>query len=225
VWCGSSFLGAADPVIKPFVRKPLRNDAGKQIIFLMINIAILSLLTLATLDPSIEVGDIDKHRLKPFAVEGKATILFFLSTECPISRFYATEIQAICRRFAIGGAHCRLVYEDLPLTGSAVREHLKEFGYQGIPAIVDGSGDIARLTGASVTPEAVVIDRGSTIRYRGRIDNFYADLGKGRRQATIHDLTDALEAVLAGRDVLNPETAAVGCYIVPPEPPKTKETK
>ena len=68
-----------------------------------------------------------------------------------------------------------------------------------------------------MTPEAVVIDSRGEIRYRGRIDNFYADLGKPRQQVTARDLRDALDAVLAGRTVPNPETRALGCAIVPPD--------
>ena len=51
------------------------------------------------------------------------------------------------------------------------------------------------------------------MKYRGRIDNQYAALGKPRRVVTVHDLRDALDAVLAGRPVANPETEAFGCFI------------
>jgi hypothetical protein len=76
---------------------------------------------------------------------------------------------------------------------------------------------MAKQAKATVTPEAVVIDSKGETRYRGRIDNFYAALGKPRQQVTAHDLRDALDAVLAGRPVPNPETKALGCYIVPPD--------
>jgi thiol-disulfide isomerase/thioredoxin len=175
------------------------------------------ILSLAVLDPFVEVRAIDNRLVKPFQVEGKAGILFFLSTECPISRFYATEIQRICKQYGDRGVGCRLLYEDLPIEPGAVRQHLNEFGYRGIPAIIDSTGNLARQTGASMTPQAVIIDKAGEVRYRGRINNFYADLGKPRRRATVHDLIDALDDVLAGRKVLYPETAAVGCYITPPE--------
>ena len=54
------------------------------------------------------------------------------------------------------------------------------------------------------------------IRYRGRIDNGYADLGKPRQHVTSHDLRVSLDAVLAGRQVPAPETDALGCYIADP---------
>jgi hypothetical protein len=93
---------------------------------------------------------------------------------------------------------------------------MREHRYSGIPAAVDRSRVIARRANASMTPQAVVVDRAGEIRYRGRIDNFYAALGKPRQQVTEHDLRDALDAVLSGRAVPKRETEAVGCYIVDP---------
>jgi hypothetical protein len=96
-----------------------------------------------------------------------------------------------------------------------MRKHLTEYRYGGMPALIDSNRKIANRAHATVTPEAVVIDSRGEIRYRGRIDNFYAALGKPRQQVTVHDLRDALDAVLAGRPVPNPETKALGCTIVP----------
>jgi hypothetical protein len=162
---------------------------------------------------AITVSILQIAGFRPFEVEGKAQVLFFLSSECPISRFYARQIQRICRDYAGKGVACGLVYEDQHVGVAELRTHLDEFGYRGFRAAMDSTGAIAKRAGASVTPQAVLLDRQGSIRYRGRIDNFYADLGKPRRQATVHDLQDALDAVLSGREVLHPETEAVGCYI------------
>jgi hypothetical protein len=142
-------------------------------------------------------------------------VLFFISTDCPISSSYAPEMQRICRDYAAKGVACTLVYEDLKLDSEAVRKHLAEYGYRGIPAVIDGDRKIATRAQATITPQAVVIDPRGNIRYRGRIDNLYAALGTRRQQATVYDLRDALNAVLAGTPVAHPETKALGCYIVP----------
>jgi len=178
---------------------------------------LLSGLALAAVDTSVQVQDVNGARFRPFATEGKAAVIFFLSTECPISRLYATEIQRICASYRSRGVRCSLIFEDLPLAPAGVRGHLIEFSYRNIPAAIDETGSVAKQAGASVTPQAVIVDGSRRIRYRGRIDNFYAELGKSRRQATVHDLTDALDAILAGRIVLNPETNPVGCFITFPE--------
>jgi hypothetical protein len=180
----------------------------------MMNLVFLALLAVSS---SFEVRDVFGHAFKPFRIEQKAQLLFFLSADCPISRFYAQEIQRICREYAAHGVRCGLIYEDLPVDAAGIRAHLDEFGYRGIPAATDGTGQIAAQVNATVTPEAVVIDRAGEIRYRGRIDDFYADVGKPRRAATVHDLRDALDAVVAGRAVAHAETTAFGCFIVSPD--------
>jgi hypothetical protein len=151
-------------------------------------------------------------------------VLVFVARDCPISNGYAPAIQRLCREYASRGVRCTLVYEGRENTPSAIREHLQEYGYSrlrppgyggqtDIDTIADGEGRIARRAGASVTPEAIVVDTRGAIRYRGRIDNRYAALGKPRRHVTSHDLRDALEAVLAGRPVARARSTALGCYI------------
>jgi len=152
-----------------------------------------------------------------FRPPGKARVLFFIASDCPISNSYAPEIQHLCGDYAARGVSCSLIYEDVGMDPSSMQKHLRDYRYAGIPAIIDGRRRIANRARATVTPEAVVVDGRGEIRYRGRIDNFYADLGKPRQQVTAHDLRDALDAVLAGKAVPNPETKAWGCYIVPPD--------
>jgi AhpC/TSA family len=169
-----------------------------------------------------EILDVTGHPLNPFEPAGVANVLFFIATDCPISNSYAPEIQSICRDYAGRGIECSLMYEDVDLAASSrqldesVRKHLQEYGYTRIPAVVDRARTIAKRAKASVTPQAVVVDRTGKIRYRGRIDNFYAALGKTRRQVTEHDLRAALDAVLSGAVVPKSETEALGCFIVDP---------
>jgi hypothetical protein len=158
----------------------------------------------------------------PFAPAGKAGVVFFVATDCPVSNSYAPEIQRVCRDYGPRGVGCSLIYEDVDLHPTSarldqqVRAHLQEYGYAGVPAAVDRDRAAATAARATITPQAVVVDRNGDIRYRGRIDNLYAALGKRRRQVTSHDLRDALDAVLSGRRVRNPETEALGCYITDP---------
>jgi hypothetical protein len=115
-----------------------------------------------------------------------------------------------------------LIYEDVDTHPSParldqqVRSHLNEYGYSGFTAVVDRARVAATHAKATITPQAFVIDRSGEIRYRGRIDNLYAALGKTRQVVTSHDLRDALDAVLAGGKVPHPETEALGCFITDP---------
>ena len=159
------------------------------------------------------VRDIDGRPLEPFAVSQKANVLLFVTSDCPISNGYAPVIQQLCTQYGKRGVSCSLFYEDAAIEPAGIRKHLSEFGYRGLTAAIDRDGVIARQAAATVTPQAVVVDANGQVRYSGRIDNKYVELGKQRRVVTEHNLKDALDAVLDGRPVANAETPAVGCYI------------
>ncbi len=182
-----------------------------------LNIIFWSGAALALGAASVQIRAIDGQVLNLFRPQGKANVLFFVASDCPISNSYAPEIQRLCGEYGSKGIGCSLLYEDVEVNAASVRKHLDEYRYRGIPAAIDNERKIAGRAGATVTPEAVVVDDKGEIRYRGRIDNFYAALGKPRQQVTVHDLADALDAVLAGKNVSTPKTHALGCYIVPPD--------
>ncbi|HEY7498474.1 MAG TPA: redoxin domain-containing protein [Vicinamibacterales bacterium] len=168
------------------------------------------------------VRALDGRDVRPFEPSGAANVLFFVATDCPISNSYVPEIQRVCRDYGARGVSCILIYEDVdtPSSGSRlddlVTTHLRDYRYENITAIVDRTRRVAKEAGATITPQAVVIDRAKDVRYRGRIDNFYAALGKPRQQVTERDLRNALDAVLAGTPVPKRDTQALGCYIVDP---------
>jgi AhpC/TSA family len=179
-------------------------------------------LAQSTHGKGLPVRDINGRVLTPFAPAGRANVVFFVATDCPISNSYAPVIQRVCRDYGPRGVSCSLIYEDVDIHPTAahldqqVRQHLTEFGYDGFSAVVDRDRTAANYAKATVTPQAFVIDPSGQIRYRGRIDNLYAAFGKTRQQVTSHDLRDALDAVLAGKPVLHPETEALGCFITDP---------
>jgi hypothetical protein len=143
-----------------------------------------------------------------------ARLMIFVTSDCPISNYYAPEIQDICTANQSKGLTCSLVYEDVDLDAPRMRAHLKEYGYHDIAAVIDHDRAVARRAGATVTPQAALFGPDGRIRYRGRIDNRYEAFGKTRRVVTEHDLRDAIEALLDGRPVATAETPAFGCYIV-----------
>jgi hypothetical protein len=158
---------------------------------------------------------LDGSRFDPrVAPSGTHAIVFlFTSTDCPISNRYAPEVHRLATRFAPRGVLFRLVYPNPTDGRDSIREHLEAFAYGGmIHAFHDPEQALVRLTGVTVTPEAVVY-AGGRIVYRGRIDDRYVDLGRQRPAATVHDLADALTAVLSGKPVPHPQTQAIGCFI------------
>jgi hypothetical protein len=179
--------------------------------------ALLNLWLLAVIAASVQITSTEGVVLRPLEPAGAANVLLFVATDCPIANGYAPEIQRICRTYAAKGVSCELIYEDVGVATATVRKHLAEYGYGAATAAIDVDGSIARRVNATVTPQAIVVDRLGVVKYRGRIDNQYAALGRPRQVVTTHDLQDALVAVLAGKPVGTPETTPLGCFIVPPE--------
>ena len=166
------------------------------------------------LHPAVELKDVDGVQRSPLKVtSGHASVLFFVTHDCPVSNYYAHEIRRICDEYRDKGVSCSLVYVDPTITDAQAKKHAAEYGHGDYPKIVDREHRLVKEAGADVTPEAVVVRANETIAHRGRIDNFYADYGKPRRLVTERDLRDALDAITAGKAVGKPSTSPVGCFI------------
>lgn len=145
-------------------------------------------------------------------VRGKsATVVLFLSFDCPVSTFYLPEMNELAKTYAEKGVAIAFVCPtDEP------RENVAKSasGFKlTVPVLLDPKKEFAAGLKASVTPEVFVLDADGVVRYRGRIDDAYSSRLKRNREVTSHDLQDALNAVLAGKPVRNSVTTAVGCAI------------
>ena len=77
------------------------------------------------------------------------------------------------------------------------------------PYLRDERQDVAKSFGAIKTPQFFLLDENRKVRYIGRMDNNPKDESK----ATTRELRDALEDLLAGRDVSVPLTEPIGCTV------------
>lgn len=176
--------------------------------------AALFLLACGAVPAAVSLTDIDGKTHDVLDASSKrANILYFITNDCPISNQYAPEINRICSEYAAQDVGCYLVYIDPSLRPQAIRKHMAEYGHDCCPAIHDVEHELVKRLGAEVTPEATLLSASGEVLYQGRINNFYAALGKPRRMVTVHDLRDALEAALAGKPAANRKTQAVGCFI------------
>jgi len=162
---------------------------------------------------ALQVQDIDGRVIEPLMVEDAcAHVLLFTTVDCPIANGYAPAIARLAGEYTGAGVKFFLVHVDPDVDAARAREHASDYGYT-LPVLLDPEHDLVEAVGATVTPEVAVLDGRGEIAYLGRIDNWYAALGKKRRQATTSDLADALDAVLDGRPVEVSWAPAVGCLI------------
>jgi hypothetical protein len=178
-------------------------------------------LSLAVALPALGAGqrvvtDVDGERHRLADGQRKATVLVFVTNDCPIANRYAPEINRLHAEYAPRGVAFFVVYADPGLADAEVRKHAREFGFR-CPVVRDAAHSLVRLTGATVTPEAAVLGRDGALRYRGRIDDRCADFGKWRPAPTRADLRLTLDAILKGKPVPAATARPVGCFI-PPAP-------
>lgn len=147
------------------------------------------------------------HDLK----DKKAVVLVFLSFECPVSNSYAPFLNEFVKKYGPNGvAFVALAVNDE--TPAEIAKRTQEFKLT-FPAYKDDGFKAANALQAEMTPEAFVLDHNFVLRYRGRIDDGYYARLKKNIEVKNHDLKNALDDLLAGKDVRQPITKAVGCTI------------
>jgi peroxiredoxin len=155
-------------------------------------------------------ADGKKSTLKEHAGKN-ATVVVFLSFDCPVSNSYAATLAEMHKTYSAKGVNfvALVPTDDEP---AKVAQKAAEFKYP-FPVYSDKKLVAAEAFKAAITPEAFVLDHNRVLRYRGRIDNQYYGRLKRNPRVTEHDLKTAIESLLAGKDVPTPATRAIGCHI------------
>ena len=137
----------------------------------------------------------------------KATVVIFVSTQCPISNSYNDRFTALYNDYNSQSVQFAFVNANSTESMSDVEAHEKRVGWP-FQVVKDDGNTLADKLGAQHTPEAFVFDRTGALVYHGRVDNSMHE-----NEVTKRDLRAALDAVLAGHPVPAAETRAFGCGI------------
>ncbi|HTN74012.1 MAG TPA: redoxin domain-containing protein [Pirellulaceae bacterium] len=153
--------------------------------------------------------------------EAKAYVIVFTNTTCPLVQRYWPKLNRLEREFRDAKVHFLSI-------NASDGEEIAEIAQQAIdfnvefPCVRDSDGSCARALGVKRTPEVVVLDAKRKLRYRGRIDDQYR-LGGARPAVKQDELSQAIAAVIAEREVATPETPVDGCLLTLPQPPSKNE--
>ena len=151
------------------------------------------------------------HRQDEWSAK-RAIVVFFTTVDCPLSNGYIPEMNRIFKTYSARGVGFYAVEADTTIAEDEVRGHAKDFQF-AFPVVLDPKQALVRLAGATTTPEVAVLSNAGKVLYLGRIDNRVEDFDKRRTVVTEHDLTDTLDAVLAGKPVPRVRTKVIGCII------------
>jgi peroxiredoxin len=142
----------------------------------------------------------------------KAIVVFFTTTDCPLSNNEVPEMTRTRRDYEARGVAFYAVQADTTIAEADVLQHTKDYQFS-FPVLFDPQQILAKMTGATTIPSAAVITPQGTLLYLGRIDNLVEDFNVRRQEPTKFDLREALDAVLTGKPVPHPRTKTFGCAI------------
>lgn len=152
---------------------------------------------------SHQLSDYDDHEL---------VVLAFLGTECPLAKLYGPRLQRLAQTYAEGQQVKFLGINPNSqdsITEIAAYARIHDLAF---PILKDTGNRLADQIGATRTPEVFVLDRDRQIRYVGRIDDQYG-VGYIRDEPQRHDLREAIDQLLSGKQVVHATTETAGCLI------------
>lgn len=148
----------------------------------------------------------NNHSLSDYT-ESKVIVIMFIATKCPVSNDYNSRMEEIFNEYKDKEVSFLGINSNKSEDVSEIENHAKDNGLT-FTILKDDKNIIADKFEASYTPEIYVLSNNFELLYHGRIDN-------SRRESVVSssDLKNALDEILAGKEVSNPETKAFGCTI------------
>jgi peroxiredoxin len=139
-------------------------------------------------------------------------VLIFSSNRCPTAKAYGQRMNELQKRFGERAVQLIAVNANDPHlypdeSYARMIDRAAEDAYE-FPYLVDEGQHLARAYGATCTFHVFVLDRNRRLRYQGRFDD-----SRIPERVTSHDLANALEDVLAGREVGVATTRPFGCSL------------
>jgi len=138
-----------------------------------------------------------------------ATIVAFLNFQCPISNRQTPELEELAEKYKGKKVNIIGVCCDVE-SPKELAKHVQEFKIT-FPVFYDPNHIVSTAFLADITPQVFLIDSAMTVRYFGRINDQYEDRATKNLIVKNHDLRDALNNVLANKEVLPQYTQSVGC--------------
>lgn len=169
--------------------------------------------------PDFALKDLDGKEVRLSSFKGKTVVLEWFNPGCPFVKASHTKgsLKDTARRETKTGVVWLAVNSGAPgKQGAGVeanRDGARTFGMDH-PILLDESGTVGKIYGATNTPHIMVVDPKGTLVYRGAVDNSPDGEGESPTSGKLVSYVEAAVAdVAAGRPVATPETRAYGCGV------------
>lgn len=161
--------------------------------------------------PDVPVVDSEGNRvsLKDLRSDGQVLVVGFYSWRCPYNAKRSERIAALAKEFEPKGVKFVGINPNPKESLAEVTESARKAGV-GYPIYRDEGKALVRALDAKATPHMYVFDQKGILRFAGAFDDNADDAAAVKRAFA----REAIEAVLAGREVAEPEPKAfIGCSI------------
>src|SRR5713226_403144 len=159
------------------------------------------------------------HRLADYAAS-PVLVVVFTCNHCPIAQMYERRIQDLASDYRDKGVAVVAIQPNDPkairideLDSSDISDSLEEmkirveYKHLHYPYLYDGeTQSVTRAYGPQATPHVFIFDKDRKLRYEGRMDNSYR-----KELVNTTDARNAVEALLANREVPVKHTGVFGC--------------
>jgi peroxiredoxin len=179
------------------------------------------ILPLGSPAPNFELPGVDgaMHRLADYS-SSPVLVVIFTCNHCPIAQMYERRITQLAADYQYRGVAVVAIQPNDPkaitideLDSSDLSDSLNEmkiraqYKHLTYPYLYDGeTQSVADAYGPQATPHVFVFDRDRRLRYEGRMDDSYRT-----QLVKTHEARDAIEALLAQREVAVKHSGVFGC--------------
>ncbi|HTF89716.1 MAG TPA: redoxin domain-containing protein [Planctomycetota bacterium] len=176
----------------------------------------------SVVDEKLALKDLDGKEITFKELRGKVVFVHFWSKDCPFEKLADPKTVALAERYKGKDVVCLAIdansteYGPEPAKDAKPEENYKEIRKHltekkmNFPVYIDRGNKIADLFGAQHTPHCYVIDQKGVLRYMGGLDS---DGMTETGEKTQQYVRDAVDAVLAGKEVATKESKPYGCGI------------
>ncbi|MGI0078159.1 MAG: thioredoxin family protein [Nitrososphaerales archaeon] len=164
--------------------------------------------------PDFDLSGVDGKRYSLASFDHKQIlVVIFTGNGCPTARAHEDTMKAIQENYSVKGVQLLAINSNNsslspPDSFSEMIKKARDKSFN-FPYLKDLDRRVAREYGAICTPHVFIFDELRTLRYKGRIDD-----SRDPSRVITRDLQNALDDLIAGRNVRVSETNPFGCSVV-----------
>jgi len=179
------------------------------------------ILAIGSPAPNFELPGVDGaiHKLADYS-SSPVLVVVFTCNHCPIAQMYERRIADLAADYKDRGVAVVAIQPNDPtairideLDSSDISDTLEEmkvraqYKHLAYPYLYDGeTQSVTDAYGPQATPHVFVFDQDRRLRYEGHMDNSYRV-----EQVKTHEARDAIDSLLAHREVAVKHTGVFGC--------------